>query len=168
VQCRQRRALGNELVTYELAVDERRPHRAVDVSYVGERRVERSGGGSGWGATVFITLFLVLLIAAVAARELPIEVLGIYADASVIAFVAYASDKSAAEMKRWRTKETTSRLFGLIGGWPVAWLAQRVFRHESRKHELQTVSWTTVVPNCGGFAGTSEGIPAGPPTCRRA
>ena len=148
---RQRRPVGNELVTYEVNVDERRRPRAMNVAYVGEQTVERSSAGRGWGAAVFVTLFVILLIVAVATRTLPIEVLGIYAAASVIAFIAYAFDKSAAEREQWRTKESTLHFFGLIGGWPGAWLAQRVFRHKSRKQEFQAVYWTTVVLNCAAL-----------------
>ena len=78
--------------------------------------------------------------------------LGVYVAASVVAFIAYAFDKSAAEKEQWRTKESTLHLFGLIGGWPGALLAQKVFRHKSRKREFQTVFWATVVLNCVALA----------------
>ena len=149
---RQRRPVGNELVTYEVTVDERRRPRAVNVAFVGERRVERSTAGSGWGPTVFVTLFAAFLAAALITGKLPLTVLGVYVAASVVAFVAYAFDKSAAEKEQWRTKESTLHLFGLIGGWPGALLAQKVFRHKSRKREFQTVFWATVVLNCVALA----------------
>ena len=148
---RQRRPVGNEIVTYELTVDERRRPRAVNVAFVGERRVERSTGGSGWGAFAFGTLFLAWMVGAVVTGKLPLAVLGIYFGASVVAFVAYAFDKSAAEKDQWRTQESTLHLFGLIGGWPGALLAQKVLRHKSRKREFQTVFWATVVLNCGAL-----------------
>jgi uncharacterized membrane protein YsdA (DUF1294 family)/cold shock CspA family protein len=148
---RQRRPVGNELVTYELTVDERRRPRAANVTFVGERRIERSTGGSGWGAFAFVTLFLVFVAGAVFIGKLPTMVLGIYFGASVVAFIAYAMDKTAAEKARWRTQESTLHLFGLIGGWPGALLAQKVFRHKSSKREFQTVFWATVVLNCGAL-----------------
>jgi uncharacterized membrane protein YsdA (DUF1294 family) len=55
---------------------------------------------------------------------------------------------SAADKDHWRTKESTLHRFGLIGGWPGALLAQRVFRHKSRKREFQIVFWATIVLNC--------------------
>ena len=122
---RQRRPTGNELVTYELTTDERRRSRAVNVAFVGERRVERSTVGSRWAPTAFVTLFLVFVAGAVFTGKLPLAVFGVYFAASVIAFVAYAFDKSAAENDRWRTQESTLHLFGLIGGWPGALLAQK-------------------------------------------
>jgi uncharacterized membrane protein YsdA (DUF1294 family)/cold shock CspA family protein len=149
---RQRRPIGNEIVTYELTADERGRPRAVNVAFVGEHRVERSTAGNGWRPTVFVTLFLVLVAGAVLTGRLPLVVLGVYFAASLFAFVAYAFDKSAAENDAWRTKESTLHLFSLIGGWPGALLAQRVFRHKSRKREFQTVFWGTVVVNCAGLA----------------
>ena len=149
---RQRRPIGDELVTYELTIDERRRPRAMNVAYVGEQRVERSPAGSGWGPPVFVTLFVAFFAAALITGRLPLTVLGVYVAASVVAFVAYAFDKSAAEKEQWRTKESTLHLFGLMGGWPGALLAQKVFRHKSRKREFQTVFWVTVVLNCAALA----------------
>jgi uncharacterized membrane protein YsdA (DUF1294 family)/cold shock CspA family protein len=148
---RQRRPVGNEIVTYELTTDERRRPRAVDVAFVGERRVERSTASGGWGPTVFVTLFLAFLAGAVFTGKLPLEVLGVYFAASLLAFIAYAYDKSAAEKDHWRTKESTLHLFGLIGGWPGALLAQKAFRHKSRKREFQSVFWATVFVNCAAL-----------------
>ncbi len=45
-----------------------------------------------------------------------------------VAFAAYWLDKFAARTGRWRTAERTLHLFGLVGGWPGALVAQRVFR----------------------------------------
>lgn len=145
---RQRRPIGNELVTYEVTVDERRRPRAVNVTYVGERRTQRSTARGGWGATAFVTLFAAFLAGALVTGKLPLMVLGVYVAASLVAFVAYAFDKSAAEKEQWRTKESTLHLFGLLGGWPGALLAQKAFRHKSRKREFQTVFRATVVLNC--------------------
>ena len=148
---RQRRPVGNEIVTYELTTDDRRRPRAVDVAFVGERRVERSPARSGWGPTVFVTLFLSVLAIAVFTGKLPLAVLAVYVGASVVAFVAYAFDKTAAEKDKWRTQESTLHMLGLIGGWPGAFLAQKAFRHKSRKREFQTTYWATVFLNCGAL-----------------
>lgn len=148
---RQRRPVGNEIVTYELTTDERRRPRAVNVAFVGERRGERSPAHSGRVAVAFVTLFLVLLVAAVVTGKLPLIVLGVYFGASAVTFIVYAIDKTAAEKDRWRTQESTLHLLGLIGGWPGAYLAQKAFRHKSRKREFQTVFWATVILNCGAL-----------------
>ena len=146
---RLRRPVGSEIVTYELTTDERRRPIAINVAFTGERRVERASAGSRWGASAFTMLFFVLLAGAVVIGRLPTMVLGIYLGASVVAFVAYALDKTAAEKGAWRIHEGTLHLFGLIGGWPGALLAQNAFHHKSRKREFQTVYWATVFLNCG-------------------
>ncbi len=148
---RDRRPVGNELVTYELTVDERRRPRAAKVAFVGERRVEPSPAGRGWVRFAFLATFLVALAGAVLVGKLPLAVLGVYFAASVVAFFAYALDKSAAEKGQWRTQEGTLHLFSLVGGWPGALLAQKAFRHKSKKREFQTVFWATVVLNCGAL-----------------
>ena len=97
---RGRRPVGDEIVTYELTVDDRRRPRAVNVAFVGERQVERVPVRSGWGPTAFVALFLVVVAGAVLTGKLPITVLGLYFGASVVAFVAYAFDK-------WRRRRTS-------------------------------------------------------------
>lgn len=91
---------------------------------------------------------MIALAAGVFDGRLPFGVLVLYVCASAIAFGAYALDKSAARFGRWRTAESTLHLFGLIGGWPGAVFAQRVFRHKSSKATFQRVFWVTVIVNC--------------------
>jgi uncharacterized membrane protein YsdA (DUF1294 family) len=70
-----------------------------------------------------------------------------YLAMSVLAFVFYALDKSAARRGARRTPERTLHGLALLGGWPGAWLAQRVLRHKSAKASFQAVFWLTVVLN---------------------
>jgi uncharacterized membrane protein YsdA (DUF1294 family) len=101
---------------------------------------------------VAASLFIFAVATVVVVGRLPFAVLALYLGASVLAFAAYALDKSAARDGRRRIAESTLHLFGLAGGWPVALLAQRVFRHKSRKAEFQRMFWVTVVVNCLGLA----------------
>ena len=71
----------------------------------------------------------------------------VYVVASVITFLAYAQDKSAAQHNRWRTKESTLHSLALVGGWPGALLAQKLLRHKSSKASFQRVFWVTVLVN---------------------
>ena len=64
---------------------------------------------------------------------------------NVVTFFAYWQDKHAAEQGRWRTPESTLHLWGLAGGWPLAWVAQQVLRHKSIKREFQATYWISVV-----------------------
>lgn len=75
-----------------------------------------------------------------------------YLALSLIAFAAYARDKSAARRGARRTAERTLHGLALLGGWPGAWLAQRVLRHKSAKASFQAVFWLTVALNVGALA----------------
>jgi len=71
----------------------------------------------------------------------------IYLAMSVLTFLVYALDKSAARRGGWRTQETTLHALALLGGWPGALLAQKHLRHKNQKASFQTAYWATVVVN---------------------
>jgi uncharacterized membrane protein YsdA (DUF1294 family) len=96
---------------------------------------------------VFASLFVLFVIAATLKGVLPRAVIGIYGASSVGTYLVYRSDKSAAREGRWRTKESTLLLLGLLGGWPGAVLAQKVLHHKSRKTSFQVAFWGTVAMN---------------------
>jgi len=98
---------------------------------------------------IFAIGFLVFVAGSTFVGKLPMPVLGLYLLASVVAFVAYALDKSAARNNQWRTQESTLHLFALVGGWPGALAAQRLLRHKSKKQSFQIVFWAVVALNCG-------------------
>ena len=72
----------------------------------------------------------------------------IYGVMSLLTFIAYALDKSAAQSGQWRTKESTLHYLAILGGWPGAYLAQKYLRHKSKKKSFLTIFWVTVVFNC--------------------
>ena len=148
---RQRRPEGNELVTYELTVDSKGRSQAKAVTFVGERRTAPISPGRGNLAPIFAVCFLFFVFALAFSGRLPSAVLGLYLAASLVAFLAYALDKSAAKRNQWRTPENTLHLFALLGGWPGALAAQRFLRHKSAKASFQTAFWVTVVLNCGAL-----------------
>lgn len=148
---RQRRPAGNEIVTYELKVDGKGRAQAAAVAFVGEQAMPSSSSGYSSIPPVFACGFLVFVAASAFADKLPKAVLAFYLVASAVAFFAYAFDKSAAQNNRWRTQENTLHLFALLGGWPGALAAQRLFRHKSKKTSFQAVFWGTVFLNCGVF-----------------
>ncbi len=100
---------------------------------------------------LFAGIFFAAMLVAVLMGALSPLVLAIYSAASVVTYVIYAFDKTAAQRGQWRTKERTLHLFGIVGGWPGALIAQRVFRHKSNKQPFQTVFRTTIVLNCGAL-----------------
>jgi uncharacterized membrane protein YsdA (DUF1294 family) len=97
-------------------------------------------------------VFLLIVLALVASKLAPVQVLGVYAVLSVASFVAYGWDKHAAVSGGWRTPERTLHLLSLAGGWPGALIAQTVFRHKTRKRSFQIAFWFTVVANCALLA----------------
>ena len=76
----------------------------------------------------------------------------IYLSLSVLTYVIYAKDKSAAKSKTWRIPEKTLHLLSLCGGWLGAALAQETLRHKTQKTSFQVVFWLTVVANVTGFS----------------
>ncbi|MGK2914154.1 MAG: DUF1294 domain-containing protein [Porticoccaceae bacterium] len=143
---RQRRPAGDEAVTYALKTDAKGRLQAGNVVFVGDRTT-----GTSLPRLTFAVLFLVLVTVSVLTGKLPFVVLTLYLIASVVAFLAYADDKTAAKKQRWRTQESTLHLFGLIGGWSGALVAQQLFRHKSNKRSFQIQFWITVVANCGAL-----------------
>lgn len=148
---RRRRPVGNEIVTYELQLDQKGRARAGNVAFVDERAfvAAPSGGASGW--FVLLLFFVGFVGVLVVSGKLPGQVLGLYLAASLMAFAFYAWDKSAAEKGHWRSKESTLHLLALAGGWPGALLAQKVLRHKSSKQSFLAVFWITVVLNCAAL-----------------
>lgn len=66
---------------------------------------------------------------------------------SIIAFVNYARDKSAARKGQRRISEKRLLVLGLVGGWPGALLAQVTLRHKTAKRSFQLQFWVSVVIN---------------------
>ncbi|MCP3957973.1 MAG: DUF1294 domain-containing protein [bacterium] len=64
---------------------------------------------------------------------------------SLLAYWLVAADKAKAQRREWRTPESTLHLFEILGGWPGSYLAQRRFRHKTRKGRYQTTFWAVVV-----------------------
>ncbi len=151
---RQRRPVGNELVTYELSVDSRGRQQGMNVAFVGEKVASPhpvSAPGPGPVALIFAVAFLVFVVVVVSMGRLPFLVLLVYLGASCIAYLAYVFDKAAAVQGKWRTNEESLHLFSLLGGWPGAILAQKMSRHKTQKRSFQETFWATVVLNCIGF-----------------
>ena len=150
----QRRPRINELITYGVVPDSRAKSRK---SLCAEKAVLQGSRGhvprstSLVPALVAFTLFFALLAGLVALECFPILVPGFYALMSVVAFGLYGIDKSAAQRGAWRTPEATLHLFEIAGGWPGALIAQRVFRHKTRKQPFQAIFWAAVIANCAAL-----------------
>ena len=136
--------------------------RAVQVlkvrsEQVAERRAPRQLAKQGnAGSLLLIPAFMALCVGLSVFWSLPKFFSLFYLGASVVCFIAYASDKAAAMKQAWRTPERTLHLLSLIGGWPGALLAQQAFRHKTTKPEFRTVFWATVILNILGFVALSS------------
>ena len=72
---------------------------------------------------------------------------GFYALMSALSFSLYGLDKRASTRGGWRTSEARLHLVELLGGWPGALLAQRVFWHKTRKTSFQVVFYLALAVN---------------------
>jgi len=140
------------LVTYAVGRDERNRLRASDVRYVVPVRSRRTGTRGLRPALFTTAMFFTGLVALVVAGRLPGLLLVAYGIFSVGAFAMYRADKTAAQQGAWRTPETNLHAIALLGGWPGALVARRVFRHKTTKQPFRTVFWGTVITNCLALA----------------
>jgi uncharacterized membrane protein YsdA (DUF1294 family)/cold shock CspA family protein len=144
---RGRRPRGNELVTYELAVDDKQRHNARNVQYVAAAPARGLPAIGAIVAPVLALVFFAYLLSASTGGTLPWAVPAWYTALSAIAFVAYRADKAAAVRGTWRTKEQTLHVLSLAGGWPGALVAQRWLRHKSTKASFLVAFFVTVAAN---------------------
>ena len=142
---RRRRPNDNEIVTYEAVFDNKGRIQAGQVEYISENTTVPA---QGW--IWVIVLFLIFVVVLVLVGQLSFVVLLLYLVFSACSFFAYQHDKSAAQSNQWRTPESTLHILSILGGWPGALLAQKMFRHKSRKVSFQLVFWITVALNCVG------------------
>lgn len=116
-------------------------------------RASRSAGPPALQGLAFalMALWAGLLAYGAWTGRLPLWLLGAAVGLNLLTFLIYAMDKSAAQSRQWRTKESTLHALALAGGWPAAWFAQQWLRHKSSKTEFRLVYWVTVVANCAGL-----------------
>jgi uncharacterized membrane protein YsdA (DUF1294 family)/cold shock CspA family protein len=157
---RRRRPNGEEFVSYELRRDSKGRVQANAVAYVGDWDMPSAPRGSSNIPHILAVCFLAFVVVVVVAGRLPVAVLALYLVVSLVAFVSYAFDKSAASRGQWRVQESTLHLFALLGGWPGALAAQRLLRHKSAKVSFQAMFWVTVALNCGGLGWLLSGAGA--------
>ncbi|WP_104204084.1 DUF1294 domain-containing protein [Billgrantia saliphila] len=144
-----RRPQVNEPITYHLTRDSQNRLRAQKAGYLKTARLVVPRSRGLMVACGVAAAFFALLTTLSALGHMPWQLLGAYALLSVITFGMYGIDKAAAGKGRRRISETTLLFAGLIDGWPGALVAQRLFRHKTRKQPFQGIFWCGVVVNCG-------------------
>ena len=148
---RNRRPKVGDIVTCAVTKDGKGRARAESASFVGGMQFGLASLKRGTLTIVIAILFLAGLTAWATATSLPLVVPAAYVFVSLVTFVAYAIDKSAARRGRWRTKEGTLHVLALVGGWPGAMVARQTLRHKSRKASFRVVFWATVLLNCAAL-----------------
>ena len=146
-----RRPTVNDVVHYALSTDKQGRSCATRVSLAGIGMRQQVGKSRTSTGIVLATVFLLFVAAAVTSLDAPPEIFFAYMVLSLVTYIAYARDKSAAVNGNWRTSEGTLHMLSLLGGWPGALVAQRTLRHKSRKRSFQSVFWITVFVNCAVF-----------------
>jgi uncharacterized membrane protein YsdA (DUF1294 family)/cold shock CspA family protein len=150
-QNRSRRPKVGDLVVYEAVKGANGKIRASSVSFSCDTMLYTRVVPSERGLVVSLLIALIFLVAISIlglVGRIPHILVLLYFAASFVAFLMYWHDKSSARKGRWRTQESTLLLCGLLGGWPGALIAQRLFRHKSSKVEFQVSFWITVTVNC--------------------
>ena len=171
---RRQRPVGGEDLSYALKLREGRI-QADEVEMFGDDRAEAVPTAQGMRETparsarsrsaprprprlrpnykgLLLPTFFMMAVAWTAyVGELPMAILWFYGISSVVTFMAYALDKSAARRGGWRTQESTLHLFALACGWPGAVFAQQILRHKSKKESFRDLFWITVVLNVGAL-----------------
>ena len=142
----------DEKVSYSLSTDKQGRPCAVKVKRAGEKSPRKKHNNNYSGQVLIALAFLSVVGLSVMILDIPKQVLFVYLVVSLITFIVYAVDKSAARRDAWRTKENTLHLLALFGGWPGALIAQQTLRHKSSKRSFRAVFWVTVVLNCGVYA----------------
>lgn len=104
----------------------------------------------GLRLTHFVVLSVLLVGPGWAAAHLSTQVdlkilLGIAAGLSALSFSLHALDKRRAGKDAWRIPESTLHAVELLGGWPGAFLAQRILRHKTAKWTYQITFWIIVL-----------------------
>jgi uncharacterized membrane protein YsdA (DUF1294 family)/cold shock CspA family protein len=141
----------NQLVTYALSSDKQGRPCAIEATLAGDRLPDKTKRKNGSLPIVTAALFLVIVGISVLIAKIPPLILALYLVVSLLTFIIYALDKSAAKKGAWRTEESTLHLLSLAGGWPGALIAQDKLRHKSKKQSFRSVFWVTVFLNCGAF-----------------
>ena len=156
IAARSGRPEVGQCVTFEVEMNADGKNRAklVEAVKVTTRNLRsRNNNPAQWStASLFaIPAFFIVFAVVEIAWKVPGWVAGLYLVASVVCFVVYAVDKSAAAAERWRVKEVTLLTLGLVGGWPGAIVAQQLLRHKSNKASFRAKFWATVITNILAF-----------------
>ena len=141
----------NQIVSYDVSKDKSGRICANNASRLGDKKPKKTNKSSSTLSIIIVFVFSIFLVYSILATKMPALVLAIYFIVSLLTFVMYSVDKSAAQNGDWRTSESTLHFLSLAGGWPGALIAQQKLRHKSKKQPFRIVFWGTVILNFTGF-----------------
>jgi uncharacterized membrane protein YsdA (DUF1294 family)/cold shock CspA family protein len=147
-----RRPVLGDLLSYELTRDSKGRSNAAQVRFSAQAAAKPQRAGGRFPGMIVGSVSLVLFAATWCLRWVPAVVPLLYVAMSLITYLLYAMDKSAARHNQWRIQESTLHLFAFLGGWPGALFAQDQLRHKSVKAQFRFVFWITVALNLVALA----------------
>lgn len=112
------------------------------------RDIEHLGNGGALSLVAFLLCVLSLVLPVQALdRYTPnwLWVGGYFLVINVLTAVVYSWDKWKARNGGWRISEMQLHLCELLGGWPAAFLMQRLLRHKTSKLSFQVIFWLIVI-----------------------
>ena len=150
------RPFVGQVLTYEIETspDGKKKARAVQFPLRAKQRPQqRYETVAPWTLprALAIPIFIGIYIYVVIRWGFSLPVLLTYLGLSILAFLIYTFDKSAAVSGQRRTPEKTLLLISIAGGWPGALLAQQLLRHKTSKRSFIFAFWLTVFINVIGF-----------------
>lgn len=160
-----RPSIGQAL-TFEVEPGPNGKSRAHSVKYLALSRAtkpHRPYSPASWSLSRVLAIPVFVAVWFYVASRWPVKtvVLEVYFGLSLVTFLTYAIDKSAAIKGRRRTPEKMLHLLGLAGGWPGALLAQQLLRHKCSKASFVAVFWITVAANVTMFIALHSGLLTG-------
>ena len=141
----------NQIVSYDISKDNRGRACAKNASRLGDKLPKKAKKNSSTLSIIIVFVFSIFIILSILTTKIPALVLVFYFVVSLLTFIMYSVDKSAAQNGDWRTPESTLHFLSLAGGWPGALIAQQKLRHKSKKQPFRAVFWVTVILNFATF-----------------
>lgn len=135
-----RKKIGvGDRVLFLMGTDAQGRHCAKEAAHV--------GNGGRVRLSHFLLIGALIILPAVAMIRYPVQwnyVGGYLLGVNAITFLIYFADKSKARKQTRRVPEARLHLLELLGGWPAAFLSQRILRHKTSKISYQIVFWLIV------------------------
>lgn len=143
--------VGDE-VSFKIVTNQEGKDRAERVLFQGERDPRKTDRIFDFFYLSISFLFLFGIGTLIFFKKIDPLILIFYCLLSLITFLLYRNDKIKAQNDQWRTPENKLHFCSLIGGWPGALVAQRIFHHKSRKESFQGIYRITVILNILGVS----------------